>query len=100
MDDAARAIADVVRLGPFPEPVNLASGREVPMRELAETIAEAAGYRGEIHWDHSKPSGAPRRSLDGTRASERFGFRPEVSLTQGLRRTIDWYVDTMERRLS
>lgn len=100
VDDAARAVADVVRLGPFPEPINLASGREVPMRELAETIAEAASYRGEIHWDPSKPSGAPRRALDGTRAEALFGFRPQVSLTEGLRRTIDWYVDTVEGHLS
>lgn len=100
VEDAARAITTVVRLGPFPEPINLASSQELSMRELAETIADAAGYRGAIHWDPSKPSGAPRHALDGTRAEDRFGFRPQASLTEGLRRTIDWYVETVEDHLS
>ena len=74
-----------------PEPVNLGTGVETTIRELAETIAELTGFEGEIVWDTSMPNGQPRRSLDASRAAELFGFRARTPLRDGLERTIAWY---------
>jgi GDP-L-fucose synthase len=73
------------------EPVNLGTGVETSIRELAETIADLTGFEGEIVWDTSMPNGQPRRSLDASRAAERFGFRARTPLREGLERTIAWY---------
>jgi len=73
------------------EPVNLGTGEELSIRELAELIGELTGYEGEIVWDTSKPNGQPRRKLDVTRAEERFGFRARTNFREGLERTIAWY---------
>lgn len=72
-------------------PVNLGTGREVVIRDLVQTIARLSGFEGEVRWQKSKPDGQPRRQLDVTRAFEKFGFRAQTSLEEGLRRTIDWY---------
>jgi GDP-L-fucose synthase len=74
-----------------PEPVNLGTGVETTIRELAELIAELSGFTGEITWDTSMPNGQPRRNLDASRATELFGFRATTSLRAGLERTIAWY---------
>jgi GDP-L-fucose synthase len=74
-----------------PEPVNLGTGVETTIRELAETIADLTGFEGEIVWDTSMPNGQPRRSLDASRAAELFGFRARTPLRDGLERTIAWY---------
>ena len=74
-----------------PEPVNLGAGQEIRIRELVELIARLTGFEGEIRWDPTKPDGQPRRMLDTSRAEEWFGFRAEVGLEEGLRRTIDWW---------
>jgi len=73
------------------EPVNLGTGVETTIRELAETIADATGFAGEIIWDTSMPNGQPRRSLDATRARELFGFQARTPLREGLERTVAWY---------
>jgi GDP-L-fucose synthase len=72
-------------------PVNLGTGVETPIRELAETIADVTGFEGEIVWDTSMPNGQPRRSLDASRAEELFGFRAQVALRDGIERTVAWY---------
>jgi GDP-L-fucose synthase len=73
------------------EPVNLGTGVEISIRELAEQIAELTGFDGEIEWDSSMPNGQPRRSLDASRAKELFGFEARTLLREGLGRTIAWY---------
>ena len=73
------------------EPVNLGTGAEISIRELAELIAELTGFDGEIEWDTSMPNGQPRRSLDASRARELFGFEARMPLREGLERTIAWY---------
>ena len=73
------------------EPVNLGTGVETTIRDLAESIAELTGFEGEIVWDTSMPNGQPRRSLDASRAAELFGFRARTPLREGLERTIAWY---------
>lgn len=73
------------------EPVNLGSGNEIRIKDLAEMIACLTGFEGELVWDTSKPNGQPRRALDVNQAKQLFGFRAETSLKVGLKRTIEWY---------
>jgi GDP-L-fucose synthase len=73
------------------DPINLGSGREISIRELAELIRELTGFEGELSWDPSKPDGQPRRRLDTSRAKERLGFEARTSLEEGLRQTIEWF---------
>jgi GDP-L-fucose synthase len=73
------------------EPVNLGASREISIRELAELIADVTGYEGTITWDTEKPNGQPRRSVDGSRARELFGFEARTPLREGLERTVAWY---------
>jgi GDP-L-fucose synthase len=73
------------------DPVNLGTGVETTIRDLAETIADITGFEGEIVWDTSMPNGQPRRSLDASRAEELFGFRARTALRDGLVRTVEWY---------
>lgn len=91
VDDCAAAILLAAESYDEGEPVNIGSGREVRIRELLEMIAGLSGFKGEIRWQTGKPDGQPRRQLDVSRAHEKFGFRAETSLEDGLRRTIDWY---------
>jgi GDP-L-fucose synthase len=91
VEDCAEGILMATRSCSDPAPVNLGSGVEVSIRDLAETIARIVGYRGRIEWDPSKPDGQPRRCLDVSAARERFGFTARTSLEEGLSRTIDWY---------
>lgn len=73
------------------EPVNLGSGNEISIKDLAEMIAYLTGFEGELVWDTTKPNGQPRRALDVNRAKQLFGFHAETSLKEGLKRTIEWY---------
>jgi len=75
------------------EPINLGSGEEISIRNLAELIAELTNFDGEIAWDTSRPGGQPRRQLDTTRAEHLFGFRARTPLRLGLERTIAWYTE-------
>jgi GDP-L-fucose synthase len=91
VEDCAEAFAVAAERYEGPEPVNLGAGEEISIRELAALIAELTGFTGEISWDTSMPNGQPRRSLDPSRAQERFGFTARTSLRDGLERTIAWY---------
>jgi GDP-L-fucose synthase len=89
--DAAEGIVLAAERYDQPEPVNLGSGREISIRDLAGLVCELCRYKGEIRWDTSKPDGQPRRCLDVTRAQQEFGFVAHTDLRDGLRETIDWY---------
>jgi GDP-L-fucose synthase len=91
VEDCARAIVLAAERYDGAQPVNVGSGEEISIRDLIRQIAELTGYRGDIVWDASKPDGQPRRCLDVSRAEREFGFRAEMELARGLRRTIDWY---------
>lgn len=93
VDDAAAGIVLAAERYKGAEPVNLGVGREITIRELAETIVALTGFTGEIHWDASKPDGQPRRALDTSRAREGFGFEAKTSFEEGLRTTVAWYQD-------
>jgi len=97
VEDAAAGIVAAAESYDKPDPVNLGSGEEITIRELAAIIAEKTGFQGEIVWDHSKPNGQPRRKLDITRAIAEFSFRAGTSMTEGLARTIAWY-ESLPRR--
>lgn len=92
--DAADAIVRAADTYNSPEPLNLGSGREVTIRELAELIAKHAGFHGRIVWDAGQPDGQPRRCLDTSRAAAAIGFRAATSLEDGLRETITWFEAT------
>jgi GDP-L-fucose synthase len=95
VDDAAEGIVLAAEKYDGREPVNLGSGMEISIKDLAELIAGETGYTGRLVWDASKPDGQPRRALDVTRAEELFGFRARVDFVEGLRRTIEWYRSTL-----
>lgn len=92
VEDCARGLVSAAERYDDPDPVNLGTGHEIAIRDLATKIANLTGFQGAVVWDTSKPNGQPRRCLDVTRARERFGFVAEVGLDDGLRRTIDWYL--------
>lgn len=91
VSDAAEAIVAAAERYDGAEPVNIGTGNSVAMADLAAQIAELTKFRGRIIWDSSKPGGQPRRQLDTSLASEKFGFQARVSLSEGLRRTVEWY---------
>ena len=91
VEDCAEGIVLATERYDEPEPVNIGAGFEIGIRDLAELIAELAGFTGSLRFDRTKPDGQPRRMLDVTRAQNRFGFTATTEFRAGLRRTIDWY---------
>jgi GDP-L-fucose synthase len=96
VEDAAEGIWLAAQRYDGAEPVNLGTGAEISIRELAELIAELTGFDGDITWDTAKPNGQPRRKLDVSRAEDLFGFRARTSFRDGLARTIEWYRTTVK----
>jgi GDP-L-fucose synthase len=91
VDDCAEGILLAAERYDGAEPVNLGTGEEIAIRDLAALVAELSGFEGEIRWDTGQPNGQPRRKLDTSRAEEAFGFRARTQLRQGLQETIAWY---------
>ena len=91
VEDAAEGILCAAERYNQSDPVNLGSGFEISIRDLALLIGQLAGYEGHFVWDTSKPNGQPRRALDVSRAEKYFGFRASTNFEAGLRRTIDWF---------
>jgi GDP-L-fucose synthase len=91
VDDCAAGLVLAAERYAGGDPVNLGTGVETSIRELAETIADLTGFEGEIVWDTSMPNGQPRRQLDASRARELFGFEAQTPLRHGLEKTIAWY---------
>jgi GDP-L-fucose synthase len=90
-EDAAEGILMATEHYHGSEPVNLGSGQEISIKDLAELIARLTDFEGELVWDTTQPNGQPRRALDTSRAFDSFGFKARVSFEEGLRRTIEWY---------
>lgn len=95
VEDACEGILLATERYDSAEPVNLGSGMEISIKDLAHLIARLTSYTGEFVWDTSKPNGQPRRALDVTRAEKHFGFRAQMPFEEGLRRTIEWYRKNM-----
>lgn len=89
--DAAQGILLATEQYDKSEPVNIASGWEISIRELTALIARLMNFQGEITFNTSKPDGQMRRVLDTSRAEREFGFRATTDFETGLRETIDWY---------
>jgi len=93
VDDAAEGIVLATEMYDGSAPVNLGTGSQISIRELAGLICELSGFNGKLEWDTSKPDGQPRRTLDVSRAKSEFGFEAKTNIRDGLRMTIDWYRD-------
>ena len=91
-EDAAEGILLATERYNESSPINIGSGVEVSIRELASLTARFSGFDGHITWDTTKPDGQPRRRLDTSKAEKLFGFRARTKLEDGLRQTIDWYI--------
>jgi GDP-L-fucose synthase len=91
VEDAAEGILLAAERYDGELPVNLGSGMEISIKELAQMICRLTGFLGEVLWDTSQPNGQPRRCLDTSRAEALFGFRARTPFEEGLRRTIEWY---------
>ena len=89
--DAADGILAATEFYNGIEPVNIGSGQEISIKDLAELIARLTGFEGRLVWDTSKPNGQPRRALDTSRAIDYFGWQAGVPFEEGLRHTIAWY---------
>jgi GDP-L-fucose synthase len=96
VDDAARGIMLAAEKYNKPDPVNMGSGKEISIKDLTVLISKLTGYQGEIIWDASKPDGQPRRCLDVSRARREFGFEAEMGFEEGLRRTVEWYKNSIK----
>jgi GDP-L-fucose synthase len=96
VEDAAEAMILGAERYDSSEPVNIGSGEEISIRDLAGEIATATGFTGKFVWDTSQPNGQPRRRLDVSRARERFGFVARTPFAVGLRRTVAWYLEHQE----
>ena len=90
VDDVANAVYFFLQNHNDPEVVNIGSGSDITIRELAGKIAAAAGFRGEIRWDASRPDGMYRKLMDSSKA-RKLGWKPEISLDVGIERTIAEY---------
>ena len=91
VEDAAEGITLAAEAYNGPEPVNLGSGNEISIKNLAELIARLTGFEGRFVYNTNRPNGQPRRALDTSRAERYFGFKARTSFETGLRKTIDWY---------
>ena len=91
VDDAAEGLILAMERYNKADPVNLGSGEEMSIRQLAATIQEIVGFEGDVRWDASKPDGQPRRKLDTSRARREFGFVAKTPFAVGLQETVQWY---------
>jgi GDP-L-fucose synthase len=92
--DCAEGIVAALERYNGDEPINLGSGEEVRIADLAQLIADATGFQGQIRFDPNKPDGQPRRKLDTSRARDAFGWQSTTMFPDGLRETVDWYRST------
>ena len=90
VDDLARAVVVLLEKYDNDEHINVGTGEDVTIKELAETIASAAGYVGQLEWDSTKPNGTPRKVMDVSRIKS-LGWAPQISLVDGVRQTVEYY---------
>jgi len=94
VEDAAEAILLAAEKYSDADPVNLGSGEEISIRDLAVMVANEVSFKGALSWDTTKPNGQPRRCLDTSKAKKTFGFESTTKLTEGIRKTVTWYLET------
>ena len=91
VEDAARAILEATEKYNKPDPVNIGTSEEIMIEDLVYLVKDLTGYSGDVVWDLEKPDGQPKRKLDVSKAEREFGFKAEVNLQQGLKKTIEWF---------
>lgn len=91
VEDAAEGILLAAEQYDDSRPLNLGTGEEISIKNLADMISTEVGFHGRILWDHTKPNGQPRRCLDVSRIKQTIGFQAMHSLRDGLKKTIQWY---------
>lgn len=91
VEDAAQGIVMAAEKYNNSDPVNIGAGFEISIKELVELVVNITGFSGKVVWDASKPDGQPRRFLDTSRAEKEFGFKAKMDLSDGLKRTVEWY---------
>ena len=91
VEDAVRGIILAADKYDDPLPINLGSEEEISIKQVVELISDLMKFDGKIIWDVSMPNGQPRRCVSNKRAEEKLNFKPQFSLNEGLRRTIDWF---------
>ncbi len=96
VDDLADALLFLMEHYSGEEHVNVGVGRDLSIRELAETVADAVGYQGELAFDPSKPDGTPRKLVDTSKINA-LGWQPRIGLAEGLRETYQWFLDHQEQ---
>lgn len=92
VDDLASAVVHLGKTYDSSDHLNIGTGEDLTIKELAELVAELAGFEGELAWDSSKPDGTPRKVLDVSKAKA-LGWAPQISLRDGIASTIAWYKD-------
>ena len=97
VEDAAEGILLATERFNKPDPVNLGSGFEISIKDLTKIIANETGFKGKVIFDKSKPDGQPRRRLDTSLAKKEFGFKAKTDFKIGLRKTIDWYLSSLQK---
>ncbi len=97
VEDAAAGIVAAAEKFNGEQPVNLGSGYEISIKNLAEMIARLTGFQGRLVWQTDKPNGQPRRGLDVSRAKELFGWSAQIPFEEGMRRTIEWFKENKQR---
>jgi len=95
VDDLADACLMLIDTYDSPETINVGWGDDLPIKDLAETVAAVVGFEGEIEWDTSKPDGMPRKLLDTSRINA-LGWHPTIKLRDGVASTYEWYVEQHE----
>jgi len=95
VDDMATACLHLMNTYNEPEIVNIGTGEDITIKELAETVAKIVGYEGTLEWDTTKPDGTPRKLLDVSRLHS-LGFKHTVSLEEGIKKTYEWYCNQID----
>jgi GDP-L-fucose synthase len=90
VDDLADACVHLLGLEDLPDYLNVGTGESVTIKRLAETVQAAAGHRGRIQWDTTRPDGFPEKTMDVRRLTA-LGWSPKTSLEDGIRRTVEWF---------
>lgn len=96
VEDCVQGIIQALKLYDEPEPLNFGSGEEVSIADLAIMIKEIIGYQGQLYYDWHKPDGQIRRQVDWSKAKEVIKFEPKIKLKEGLRKTINWFVENCD----
>ena len=96
VDDLADACVFLMNHYEDSEIINIGVGKDISVSELADLIKDIVGYKGSIHYDRSKPDGTPRKLL-GVSKLQALGWRPKISLRQGIEMTYRWYVEEVPK---